>query len=91
MIKFLWSGMCLYGCSSASYLLVCLHLKWFFLIREEIKMRVNHLTNVCVVETTHSSTAERRSDSIFVIMWVCCFYFDFLFFLHLQSVLQGYN
>lgn len=55
------------------------------------KRRANHLTNVCVVETTHPRTADRRSDSLFGIVLVCWFYFDFLVFVHLQSVLQEYD
>lgn len=60
LIKFLWLGVCLYGCTSASYLLVCLHLKWFFLIREEIKRRVNRLTNgVCGRNNTLKNSRQK--------------------------------
>lgn len=73
-----WLDLCFCCCSSASYLLVCLHLKWFLLIREEIKREVNHFMHgMCGRINTRKNS--RTSESLLVVFFQFCL---ISFFLH---------
>lgn len=73
-----WLDLCFCCCSSACYLLVCLHLKWFLLIREEIKREVNHFMHgMCGGINTRKNS--RTSESLLLVFFSSFAWFPFFF------------